>query len=184
MRNMILVAAALAMSVSAAQADDITEALESAMQAYEDGDTQYALEELEFAKQLLQATKTDELVQFLPDAPDGWSREVNTEMNAGLAFMGGGSGAEATYDGDGQSITITMMADNPMVAGMAGMIGNAGLMGAQVERLGRQKFMIMEGEISGLVDNRILIQASGGDVDDMLELLETMDFRALGKFGT
>ncbi|MEL6119946.1 MAG: hypothetical protein AAGL92_03805 [Pseudomonadota bacterium] len=184
MRNMILVAAALAMSVSAAQADDITEALESAMQAYEDGDTQYALEELEFAKQLLQAMKTDELVQFLPDAPDGWSREVNTEMNAGLAFMGGGSGAEATYDGDGQSITITMMADNPMVAGMAGMIGNAGLMGAQVERLGRQKFMIMEGEISGLVDNRILIQASGGDVDDMLELLETMDFRALGKFGT
>ncbi|MEL7204606.1 MAG: hypothetical protein AAGL19_10575 [Pseudomonadota bacterium] len=184
MRNMILVAAALAMSVSTAQADDITEALESAMQAYEDGDTQYALEELEFAKQLLQAMKTDELVQFLPDAPDGWSREVNTEMNAGLAFMGGGSGAEATYDGDGQSITITMMADNPMVAGMAGMIGNAGLMGAQVERLGRQKFMIMEGEISGLVDNRILIQASGGDVDDMLELLETMDFRALGKFGT
>ena len=184
MRNMILVAATLAMSVSTAQADDITEALESAMQAYEDGDTQYALEELEFAKQLLQAMKTDELVQFLPDAPDGWSREVNTEMNAGLAFMGGGSGAEATYDGDGQSITITMMADNPMVAGMAGMIGNAGLMGAQVERLGRQKFMIMEGEISGLVDNRILIQASGGDVDDMLELLETMDFRALGKFGT
>ena len=184
MRNMILVAAALTMSVSAAQADDIREALESAMQAYEDGDTQYALEELEFAKQLLQAMKTDELVQFLPDAPDGWSREVNTEMNAGLAFMGGGSGAEATYDGDGQSITITMMADNPMVAGMAGMIGNAGLMGAQVERLGRQKFMIMEGEISGLVDNRILIQASGGDVDDMLELLETMDFRALGKFGT
>ncbi|MEO1346849.1 MAG: hypothetical protein AAFV74_22110 [Pseudomonadota bacterium] len=52
MRNMILVAAALAMSVSTAQADDITEALESAMQAYEDGDTQYALEELEFAKQL------------------------------------------------------------------------------------------------------------------------------------
>ena len=184
MKNMILVAAALAMSVSTAQADDITEALESAMQAYEDGDTQYALEELEFAKQLLQAMKTDELVQFLPDAPDGWSREVNTEMNAGLAFMGGGSGAEATYDGDGQSITITMMADNPMVAGMAGMIGNAGLMGAQVERLGRQKFMIMEGEISGLVDKRNLIQGSGGEVDDMLDLLETMDFRALGKFGT
>ena len=184
MKNMILVAAALAMSVSTAQADDITEALESAIQAYEDGDTQYALEELEFAKQLLQAMKTDELVQFLPDAPDGWRREVNTEMNAGLAFMGGGSGAEATYDGDGQSIPIPIMASNPMVAGMAGMIGNAGLMGAQVERLGRQKFMIMEGEISGLVDNRILIQASGGDVDDMLELLETMDFRALGKFGT
>ncbi|MEL7013247.1 MAG: hypothetical protein AAFO72_08200 [Pseudomonadota bacterium] len=184
MKKIFLVAVALAMSVSTARADDIMEALESAMQAYEDGDTQYAIEELDFAKQLLQAMKTDELVQFLPEAPDGWTREVNTEMNAGLAFMGGGSGAEATYDGGGQSITITMMADNPMVAGIAGMIGNAALLGAKIERVGRQKFMVQDGEISGLVDNRIMIQASGGDVDTMLEMLETMDFRALSKFGT
>lgn len=183
LKPFILAGAALAFTLGTAQADDITEALQSALEAYEDGDTQYALEELEYAKQLLQALKTDALVEFLPEAPDGWSREVNTEMNAGLAFMGGGTGAEATYSGDGQSITITVMADNPMVAGMAGMIGNAGLMGAKIERVGRQKFMVMDSEINGLVDNRILVKASGGDVDMMLELLETMDFRALGKFG-
>lgn len=183
MKKLIL-AASVALWAGPGQADDITEALQSAMEAYEDGDTQYALEELEYAKQLLQALKTDALVEFLPAAPDGWSREVNTEMNAGLAFMGGGTGAEATYDGDGQSITITVMADNPMVAGMAGMIGNAGLMGAKIERVGREKFMVMDDEINGLVDNRILVKASGGDVDAMLALLETMDFRALGKFGS
>ena len=154
--------AAVALSVGQVQADDISEALQSALDAYEDGDTQYALEELEYAKQLLMALKTDALVEFLPEAPDGWTREVNTEMNAGLAFMGGGTGAEATYNGDGQSITITVMADNPMVAGMAGMIGNAALLGAKIERLGRQKFMVQNGEINGLVDNRILVKAAGG----------------------
>ncbi|MEM7734034.1 MAG: hypothetical protein AAF280_14800, partial [Pseudomonadota bacterium] len=118
MKHMILAGAAAMLSVGTAEADDITEALQSAIEAYEEGDTQYALEELDYAKQLLQALKTDALVEFLPEAPDGWSREVN----AGLAFMGGSTGAEATYDGDGQSITITVMADNPMVAGMAGMI--------------------------------------------------------------
>lgn len=183
MKHLVFAGAVAAMMVGAAQADEITEALQSAIDAYEEGDTQYALEELEYAKQLLQALKTDALVEFLPEAPDGWTREVNTEMNAGLAFMGGGTGAEATYEGDGQSITITVMADNPMVAGMSGMIGNAALIGAKIERVGRQKFMVHDGEINGLIDKRILVKASGGDVDAMLELLETMDFRALGKFG-
>ena len=32
--------------------------------------------------------------------------EVNTEMNAGLSMMGGGTGAEALYEGDGQRITF------------------------------------------------------------------------------
>ncbi|MEO0750413.1 MAG: hypothetical protein AAFY25_01280 [Pseudomonadota bacterium] len=184
MKHLILACMALVLAMGTAKADDITEALQSAIEAYEEGDTQYALEELDYAKQLLQALKTDALVGFLPEAPDGWTREVDTEMNAGMAFMGGGTGAEATYNGDGQSMTITVMADNPMVAGMAGMIGNAALIGAKIERIGREKFMVMEGEINGLIDNRILVKASGGEVDAMLELLETMDFKALGQFGS
>ena len=165
-------------------ADDVTEALETALEAYEEGDTSYALEELEYAKQLMMAMKADDLVGFLPEAPEGWSREVNTEMNAGLAMMGGGTGAEATYEGDGGRVTITLMADHPMVAGMAGMISNAGMLGAKIERVGREKFMVNDGEISGLIDNRILVQASGGDVPMMLEMLESMDFKALADFGS
>lgn len=180
-----LVAAALvAVWAQPLMADDVTEALQSAMEAYEEGDTQYALEELEYAKQLLMAMKTDALVEFLPPAPEGWTREVNTEMNAGLAMMGGGTGAEAEYEGDGQRITITLMADNPMVNGMAGMISNAALLGAKVERVGREKFMIKDGEINGLVDRRILVKASGGDEATMLGMIESIDFRGLKDFGS
>ena len=183
MKHWFVAAAIGVISAGPLWADDISDALQSAMDAYEDGDTQYALEELEYAKQLLMAMKTDALVEFLPAAPDGWTRAVKTDMNAGLAMMGGGTGAEATYEGEGQRITVTIMADNPMVSGMAGMIANAAILGAKIERVGREKFMVQKGEINGLVDKRILVKATGGEVATMLMLLETMDFRGLKKFG-
>lgn len=175
MKRFFAALAILSLTAGPVAADEITEALQSAIEAYDEGDTQYALEELEYAKQLLMAKKTDVLVQFLPDAPPGWTREVNTEMNAGLAMMGGGTGAEATYSNDGQSFNVTIMADNPMVGAMAGMIGNAAMMGAKIERVGRQKFMVKDGEVNGLIDKRILVKAEGADTGLMLSVLETMD---------
>ncbi|WP_300512666.1 hypothetical protein [Aliiroseovarius sp.] len=181
--KVFLAATALLLSTIAARADEVSDTLESALAAYNEGDIQYALEELEYAKQLIAAMKTDALSAFLPAAPDGWTREVNSEMNAGLAFMGGGIGAEADYSRDGQTFSITIMADNPMIAAFAGMIGNAGMMGAKLERVGRMKYMNQDGELSGLVDNRILIQAKGAPVDVMIPVLKAIDVKALEDFG-
>lgn len=184
MIRIFLMSTAVALWSSAVSADEVTDALASAIAAYEDGDVKYALEELEYAKQLLIGMKTGELAAFLPEAPQGWSREVSTEMGAGLAMMGGGTGAEAEYQKPGEdSFTISLMADNPMVGAMAGMLGSAAAIGAKIERVGRQKMMIQDGEITGLVDSRILVQAKGGDIDRMLEVLKTIDYRALSNFG-
>jgi len=173
----------MAASTFAASADDVTDTLESALKAYEEGDIKYALEELEYAKQLISAMKTDALSAFLPEAPDGWTREVNSDANAGLAFLGGGVGAEAEYRSDNDRFTISITADNPMVGAMAGMFSNAGVMGVKMERVGRQKFMNQDGELTGLIDNRILVQASGAAVEMMLPLLELIDYKALEDFG-
>ncbi len=178
---------AVAVTLSAiglsASADEVTDTLQSSLKAYEEGDLQYALEELEYAKQLMLSMKTEALTVFLPEAPDGWTREVNTEMNAGLAMMGGGVGAEAEYSGGGDSFTITILADNPMVGAMGAMITNAAAYGAKVERVGREKFMVQDDTVQGLIDNRILVKAEGGDVAEMLKVVETIDFRELGRFG-
>lgn len=184
-----LPAVALTMAVlalpGAPAADEITDALQSAIAAYEDGDVQYALEELEYARQLMTQLQTDALSGYLPPAPEGWTREIDTEMNAGLAMMGGGTGAEATYrrEADSVSFTITLMADNPMVVGIGGMLANAAAIGAKVVRVGREKFMVQDGEMTGLVDKRILVQASGADPEVMIPVLETIDFRSLRDFG-
>lgn len=178
-------AAALALTASgfAAHADDVEDTLQSALDAYQEGDLQYALEELDYARQLILGMKTDALTQFLPAAPEGWTREVNTEINASLGMMGGGVGAEADYSNGDQDITLSILADNPMVAAMSAMIANAAAMGMKIERVGREKFAVQDDTVQGMIANRILVKAEGGEMADMMALLEQIDYRELGQFG-
>lgn len=184
MRFPFLAAALLLVPLPAA-ADDITDALTAAIAAYEAGDVPDALGEVAYATQLLNALQAEGLTAFLPEALAGWQREISTDASASLGFMGGGTAAEASYTGPGGGFTITIMADNPMVASMGALLGNAALMGSmgQLERINRENFMNSDGELSGLIGGRILIQASGRDTDAMIAHLETMDFRALEDFG-
>lgn len=177
--------AALLLAPLPATADEITDALDAAIQAYEDGDIGDALGEIAYATQLLNELQAEGLTEFLPDPLDGFTREISDDVSASLGFMGGGTAAEATYQAPGQSFTITLMADNPMVASMAGILGNAGLMATmgQLERINRENFMVSDGEISGLIGGRILIQASGGVIEDMIAHLELIDFDELEDFG-
>ncbi|MEM6890936.1 MAG: hypothetical protein AAF636_22790 [Pseudomonadota bacterium] len=179
----ILIAVFLVGFTAPAVADDITETLQSAIDAYEDGDVQYAIDELDFARQMLLNLKTDSLGAFLPEPSDQWTREVSTEMGAGLAFMGGGVGAEAEYtSADGRYVKLVFMADNPMVAQMSAMISNAAAMGMSVERIGRQRFAIQDDQIMALIGNRVLVQGEG-DLEEARVLLATIDFGELSKFG-
>lgn len=177
-------AAALIALAPAACADEVSDTIEAALEAYRNGELQVAIEELAYASQLMQEMKTQSLSAFLPEPPRGWDREIDTEMAAGMAIMGGGVGAEATYSRGSESFTITMMADNPMVQGFAGMLGNIGMLaGIKRVRIGGQRFADQDGELVGLIGNRVLVQARGADQSVMVPLLETIDFDALESFG-
>ncbi|EEW25193.1 hypothetical protein [Rhodobacter ferrooxidans] len=186
MRIAIAFASALLLATPAARADEIADTIKSALDAYTAGDVAFATDELAFAQQLLQARKADNLTTFLPAAPDGWTRTVNSDMNDAFAMMGGGSGIEAQYEMGEQSFKITLMADNPMVASMGAMLGNATMMAqmGKVVRVGRQKFLDQEGNLSALIGNRVLVQAEGAPTEVMLPLLEQIDFDGLEKFGS
>ena len=176
--------ASLALLAAPASADEIADTLQSAIDAYQEGDVQYALEELDYARSKLLEMKTDALGAFLPEAPEGWTREVDTEANAAMAMMGGGVAAEAEYSSpDGENYTVQMFADNPMVASMSAMIMNAGAMGLKTERIGRQKFALQDSQTMGLIANRILLQVEGPEAGTRKMLLEAMDFDAMANFG-
>lgn len=184
MIRIALVASLLAAPLPAL-ADEVTDTLQSALDAYNDGDIQYALEELAYAQQLLNQMKTASFETFLPEPPEGWTREITEGFAANLGFMGGGVGAEATYSNGSESFTITMMADNPMVAAMAPLLTNQALAaasGAKIVRVGRQKFVLQNGEYSGLVNNRVLVQGKGDNAEQILATLETVPYRDLGNF--
>lgn len=179
-----VLAASVALPVMAT-ADEISDTLQSALDAYSAGDVAYALEELDFARQKMMAIRADAFQQFLPEAPEGWTRVVDSDMQAGLAMMGGGMGASASYNApdNAQSYSINMMADNAMVATMGGMVANAAAMGMKVERIGRQRIALSDGQAMALVNNRILITIEGRDEAVLMQAMERIDFDALANFG-
>lgn len=177
-------ALALLAIVNPSLADEVTDTLSSAMQAYEDGDIAYAIEELDYAKQLLKSMATQELASFLPEPLEGWSREIaDSDVSAGLAMIGGGAGAEAQYSNGTDSFKLTLIANSPMITMFGGMLANAGMLGLPMHRVGREKFIESEGELTGLIDNRILIQAEGAAPEIMVKFLEKIDFAGLKEFG-
>lgn len=157
--------------------------LQSAIEAHESGDSGHALKEVDDARQRLLALKTDALAALLREAPDGRTREITTERTAALGMMGGGTGARVEYSGDGQSVRPMMMADTPVVGTMSGMIANAAMYGARVERVGHDTSMVQNREVTGLVVHNSLVKASGEDVQTLLDLIGTMDFATVKPFG-
>ena len=173
-----------AVLVLPAQADEIEETIEAALEAYRAGDIKAAKEEIDFVGQLLGQLKAEGLKGFLPDPMEGWTREENDTQNA--SAFGGGQMASARYSDGSDDLEIQLMADNQMVTAMAAMFGNAALMGAMgtVKRINRQKLVLTnDGEVQSLINNRIMVQITGSaDADTKLAYFEALDMDGLKDF--
>lgn len=176
----------LSLSVPAhVAADEVTDALTAAIEAYDAGEIGDALDEMAYAEQLLMGLQAEGLTAYLPEALDGWTREVSEDAGSALAVIGGGIVAEASYSGPGERFSVTLMADNPMVAQMGAMLGNRAMMAmmGEIMRVNRENFLYQDGSLTGLIGGRVLVQAEGGTPEDMTAHLEQMDFAALESFG-
>jgi hypothetical protein len=184
--GMIVSTIAIFTGASAASADEVEDALQFALEAYQAGDIKTAREEVDFAIQLLQQMKTAALADFLPAAMDGWKQQVSNDPSAG-AF--GGSAALATYHLEGNQshqVSIQIMAGGQMVTTMATMFGNAAMLGTMgtVKRIARQKAVVTsDGDIQALIDNRIMVQIGGtAPVEDKEAYFSLINFRDLEDF--
>lgn len=175
-----------AVPIAPAAADEFREVVEGALEAYDAGDATAAREDLEYALRLLSEMKAEGLAAFLPPAPPGWTRSEAEASGAGaaMAMLGGGSTAAAEYRRGSEAFTLTLVANSPMVSGVAAMIsGMASLAGAQTRRIQRTVFAVQDGEVQGVVGGRVLVSASGdASAADMISVIETMDLRALAAY--
>lgn len=181
----VLIALSLAVAPAAASADDFRDTVAAAVEAYEAGDIQLALEELGIASRLLQEMRATSLESFLPPVPEGWTRTVDQEYGGVLAMMGGGVGVDATYRSpDGARMQVTVTADSPMLGMFGAMFANPAMMGAMgtVHRMGRERVLEQNGELTMVLAGRILIQMKDGEVDRMLAMFEEMDLAGLSRF--
>jgi hypothetical protein len=179
-------AATLLAAASPVAADEFTDVVESALEAYAEGDITVAREELDYAMQLLTAMKADSLSTFLPEPLDGWTREQADVEGAApaMAMFGGGTAAAATYRRGAEEMTITLLANSPMVSGIGAMVsGMASLGGSQTVRIQRTQFSVDGEEMQGVAGGKVLVSVAGNaSVEDKTAHLETMDFRALSDF--
>lgn len=185
-RLLLPVVFAVGFSTAPVRADDVSDALQAALDAYTAGNLAKTSESLTLAVQGISAKQNALLAALLPAAPAGWTATPTADFAQGFGIMGGGAGAEVRYDNadQSQSFTMSFVADNPMVASMGAMLGNAQMMAmmGKVVKIGDQALLQTDGNLSTLVNSRVLFQAQGAATEVMLPVAQTIDFAKVGAF--
>nr|HPQ97630.1 hypothetical protein [Thiolinea sp.] len=173
-------------------ADEVTDSIKEATDAYEQGDHTSAIENLNYAVQLIQQQKGKALEALLPEAPDGWSAEEAESTAVGAAMFGGGVTAERRYTRGDSSISVQIVTDSPMLQGMMALFTNpmfAASNGGKMEKVAGQKVISsydsskQGGDYKIAVANRFLVTVTGDKVskEDMETFVKGIDFDAMEK---
>lgn len=187
----ISIEAALALVVFAtiaptASADEVTDHINEGLDYYKSGDYTEATTSLNQAVQLIQQKKGGNLESLLPSALDGWTAAEAVSDTAGAAF-GAGITAERTYNKDPSSVTIEIVADSPMLQGVAMMLTNpmfAQSDGGKLTKIAKQRAVIKydaeskTGDVQIVVRNRFLVTTRGEQVTeaDLVAYAEAVDY--------
>jgi hypothetical protein len=171
-------------------ADDVTDAINEALQYYQDGKYSDAMTSLNYASQLIGQKKGGDLQSFLPQPLAGWEAEEATSQSVGAAMLGGGVSAERQYNKGSGSVRIQIVTDSPMLQSMMMMFGNpmlAGADGGKLEKIAGEKAIVKynaadkSGDIKLVVANRFLVTLDGNDVslEDLKAYAAKIDYKKL-----
>jgi len=174
-------------------ADEILEAMTEAIEAYKEKEYGEAAESLDYAKQLIQQLRSENIMKLLPEPLPGW--ESKTAQTQSMGMLGGMSGVEKKYSKPGtgnqgrKSITINIMADSPMMQGMMAMFNPAyaGAQGGKLQKIKRNKAMVKydpdsrRGEANVMVDKSYIVSIKGNSIDkeDLMNYAEAIDYKGL-----
>lgn len=167
MRRAALAATLLALVLPAlpAAADEISDALAEAAEAYAAGDLSTAKQQADSAAMLLAQKSAERLAEVFPEPLEGWTAEDPTTDGMSAAMFGGGIMAGRTYtDAEGNTVTIEVTGDSPMIMSLAGFFASpdmAAALGEAATIAGQQAIVTEEGEIQMMVAERFLIAITG-----------------------
>ncbi len=177
---------------TAAYADEISDQITAGLEAYKEQDYKIALEELKFVTAQIEQLNQAEMLKLLPEPLEGWKvRETNNRDNqVAMSMMGGGTTIKKEFERDRERVTVSIMANSPMMQMMTMMLKNPAMMAGQKNtkpfRYKRAKGMIKtdknKTEISLVLAGQILVQVTGKRVEDeaiLKQYLEQLDFAKL-----
>ncbi|MGB0847094.1 MAG: hypothetical protein ACPGSM_10230 [Thiolinea sp.] len=172
--------------MTTAIADDVSDAIDEASKAYESGDVNTAVENLNFAVQLLQQMKGEKLSELLPEALDGWTAGEAESAAVGAAMFGGGLTAKRSYQKDKSKVKIEIVTDSPMIQSMVALFTNPlfGASGGKMTKINGHKAMLeynkkrQKGEYKLMINNRYMVTVNGRKVeaDELKAYVEAIPF--------
>lgn len=192
--NLVL-AAALGLSLTSAAADEVTDQLDTAKQLYESGELRKSIETLNFAVAKIQEQVTAGLLQLFPEPLDGWSADEAESQSGGIAAMITGTTLSRRYvRDDGVEVTLTLMADSPMMPMLTMAISMPFMMQSNQDlktySLNGERGMMEHAANSQtykatvMVGSRLLVQGEGTGLDDagpLEQYLQALDLDAIQK---
>jgi hypothetical protein len=184
----MVVAMLMLVFVGYTYADDVTDAINEALQQYKSGNYSEAMNSLNYASQLVGQKKGGNLQSFLPEPLKGWTAE--DAKSEAVQMYGGGVTAERRYQKDESSVSIRIITDSPMLQGMMMMLSNPMMAisdGGKMMKIGGEKAVVKynasekRGDINIVVANRFLITIEGSQVklEDLKAYGAAIDYKKL-----
>jgi len=181
----LLLAAAI---VSGAHADDVTDQINEALKAYQNHDSQTAIAALDAASSLLRQARAEGLKKLLPAVPSGWTADAAESGAVAAAMLGGGTTASRTYHNGSQRVEVQIMADSPMLQGMAALLNSplAAMGGMKTVVIGGRRMSYNESDNSytTLVADKVIVKLDGNkDTPEpsLKSFIGAIDFAAIEK---
>jgi len=175
-------------TASGARADDVTDQINEALKAYQNHDTQTAIAALDAAANLLRQSRAEGLKKLLPAVPSGWTADDAESTAVGAAMLGGGTTASRTYHNGNQRVEVQIIADSPMLQGMAGLLNSplAAMGGMKTVVVGGRRMSYTDNDNSymTLVADKVIVKVEGGkDTPEptLKSFIGAIDFAAIEK---
>ena len=190
--RMFAMAVGAALLGAPAFADEVTDTVEEALGHYEKQEYTEAASSLDYAAQLIRQKRGGDLQAFLPEPLEGWKGAEASSSAVGGAMLGGMVSAERKYTKGDRNVTVTIVADSPMLASLSMMFANpmfATQGGAKLQKVSGQKAIVRydaegkDGEVQVIVGGRYLVTAKGQSVEeaDLTGYAAAVDYEGLEK---
>jgi hypothetical protein len=175
-----------------AAADDITDAVQTALGHYQRGQLSAAAEELDFAAGLVRQKKAEVMRTLLPKPLPGWEVDEGSSSLMGVASYGGGVSVQRVFRQDQKMVLVSYVTDSLLLQNALMMFSDpsfATANGGRFDKIGGQKALVkydgkdQSGEIVFVVNKRILVSIRGSQVpqNDLYAYANPVDFAALSR---
>ena len=172
-----------------AYADDVTDQINEAVAAYQRKDVPTAIAGLEAALNLMRQSRADAYGKALPEPPAGWTADEVETVAIGVMMAGGGTGATRKYHQGNSTVTVSIMADSPMLQAISALAssGIAAAAGMRTEIVNGRRTLFIKNDnaFTTIVADRIMVRVEGAGVPEatLKQFVTAMDFAAIEKLG-